>query len=193
MSILPIAFALMAVTGFGGAMLCGALAHRQAQRQQQARDHWQALRLRNGITAPSPWHPPTSPINAAALVEVHPKRKKVRLEPWEFHPFPQPGSATPAPEFDELPLHEWELESVPIDEPASTASVQPPRPLENTAERDFSREISPGDKTQLRKLVKSGETRKTQLAQQVYGVKSGKRYQEVLPTINAVLQEFQSC
>ncbi|MEL7504775.1 MAG: hypothetical protein AAFN18_20165 [Cyanobacteria bacterium J06554_6] len=170
-TLLPALFALMAVTGFGGALLVGSIGHRQAQRQQQARDHWQAHRLRNGITAPSPWHPPTAPINAPALVEVHPRR---------------PPPTDP-------PLHPWELEPVPTDEPASAASVQPPRPLENTRESDFSREISPGEKTQLRKLVKSGETRKTQLAQQVYGVKSGKRYQEVLPTINEVLQEFQSC
>ena len=113
----------------------------QAAKTADASETWSNIRLRNGITEPSPWHPPEASINRPGLVQVHPLTQPP-VHPWEVEPVPD----TPPPVVSDLVAELADNKGSSQHAPASTDQQaplelsEPPDPQESIRVMDCHRD-----------------------------------------------------
>ena len=69
------------------------IANSQEQRQTEARDTYNLIVLRNGVTATSPFHSLRSPMNVPGMVQVYPQTQTPTPTPPAPSPSPVPAAA----------------------------------------------------------------------------------------------------
>ena len=149
------------------AALVGHFSHRRQQRRQHASELWNAITARGPITAPSPWHPPSHPINHPGLVEVIPHKLQPDppMHPWECEPIP---AASPPPPSDGPNNDSTTVSTV------SELVDEPPAPI-----LELSDPPDPAERARVRRVYQQ-TTSQTRTIKQVWGISKGggKRYVE---------------
>lgn len=154
---------VVAVAG-GVAGLCE---HSRQKRRRWATQTWRDVTLRNGVTAPSPFHTPHSSFNAPGLVEVFPKSKRTSV------PMPVPTPEQVPTERPREPSALLEVCNPPVTNGFNQEEELPYEPFELTDPPHQA------ERARVRRLYQSGMSQ-TKTIKAVWGLSKGgsKKYYE---------------
>ena len=147
--------------------IAGLSEHERRKRQGWASETWRNVKLRNGVEAPSPFHSPTSAINAPGLVRVYPRSQQPKQAPPPLSA--EPVSATRPP----MPSAELEVPAPLVsngDELEEELSIEP---------FELSDPPHEAERARVRRLYQRGMSQ-TKIIGEVWGLSKGgsKKYYE---------------
>lgn len=164
--------ALIVAVPFGLGMLTAAIIATTGKRESStpASDVWDAVKLRGGVTARSPWHSSESAMNTPGLVEVRPRRESEPCTSTLPIPFPAPVPVNP--------------DSQPLRNVAATAEQGDRKGI--SAIDETNREVVIG-------LVSQGVS-KTKIIRQIWGCSPGgsQKYKDARSMYEAILSEVSA-
>lgn len=178
--------ALLLITGSGA--VAGALTHNQEVRQAQARETYNYIVLRNGVTEESPFSNLHEPVNAPGLVQVFPRSQTPTPTP----PLAASTAPVPAPaRVEPLPTKERQPDDGKNDAKKITATKETKFKW-GYPQGGFSvQDVNFDARDAIHRLVEDGERRKTVLSWAVFGSSGGSTYAAAKPFIEEALKNVK--